>query len=87
MIPNPKEYYDFNFKETEEYQQAIRIRGGSVLHGGVLITSDLRAGAALVVASLIAQGESIVYGASIIDRGYEDFDLKIRMMGGNIKKV
>ncbi|MBI2049339.1 UDP-N-acetylglucosamine 1-carboxyvinyltransferase [Candidatus Roizmanbacteria bacterium] len=87
LISNPKEYYDFNYKETEDYQQAIRIHGGTPLHGGVLVTSDLRAGAALVVASLISHGESIVYGASIIDRGYEDFDMKLRMVGGNIKKV
>ncbi len=87
LISNPKEVYDFNYKETETYQQAIRIHSSQPLHGGVMVTSDLRAGAALVVAALIAQGESIVYGASIIDRGYENFDAKIRMAGGNIKKV
>jgi len=53
----------------------------------VLTVSDLRAGATLAIAGLIAKGESIINGVSILERGYEDFDKKISILGGEIKKV
>jgi len=87
LISNPKDYYFFNYKETELYQQAITIHGGSPLHAGAIVTSDLRAGASLVTAALIARGESIIYGSSIIERGYEDFVKKVSELGGDIKKI
>ena len=86
-VKNPKAFYDFNYKEDEIYQQAIRIQGGFPLHGGVLNISDLRAGASLAIASLIAEGESIISGASILERGYEDFVEKVKSLGGDIKKI
>jgi len=87
LISDPKDYYYFNYKETEDYQQGITIHGGNSLHGGALVTGDLRAGASLVSCALIAKGESIVYGASIIERGYEDFVSKVNKLGGDIKKI
>lgn len=87
LISDPKDYYYFNYKETEDYQQGITIHGGNSLHGGALVTEDLRAGASLVSCALIAKGESIVYGASIIERGYEDFVSKVNKLGGEIKKI
>jgi len=87
LISDPKDYYYFNYKETEDYQQGITIHGGNSLHGGALVTGDLRAGASLVSCALIAKGESIVYGASIIERGYEDFVSKVNKLGGEIKKI
>jgi UDP-N-acetylglucosamine 1-carboxyvinyltransferase len=87
LISNPKDYYYFNFKETETYQQAITVHGGQQLHGGAIVTNDLRAGASLATAALIARGESIIYGASIIERGYEDFVKKVNDLGGEIKKI
>ena len=87
LISDPKDYYYFNYKETEEHQQAITIHGGNSLHGGALATGDLRAGASLVSCALIAKGESVIYGASIIERGYEDFVAKVNKLGGEIKKI
>ena len=87
LISNPNDYYFFNYKETETYQQAITIHGGHQLHGGAIVTSDLRAGASLVTAALIAKGESVIYGSSIIERGYEDFVRKVSEIGGDIKKI
>jgi UDP-N-acetylglucosamine 1-carboxyvinyltransferase len=87
LISNPKDYYYFNYKETETYQQAITIHGGAPLHGGAIVTNDLRAGASLTTGALLARGESIIYGASIIERGYEDFVKKVSDLGGEIKKI
>ena len=44
----------------------------------------MRAGAALVIAGLMAQGETIVEKLHHIDRGYEEFEYKIRNLGGKI---
>ena len=51
----------------------------------LLTASDLRAGASLVVAALMADGESIVEKLHHIDRGYENFESKIRLLGGKVK--
>ena len=62
------------------------IKGVKKLSGTNLTASDLRAGAALVVAALMADGESIVEKIHHIDRGYENFENKIRLLGGKIER-
>lgn len=86
-VENPEFYYHFNFEKEHEYKQIIKIKGKEELHNAILNISDLRAGAALACAALLADGESIVNGASILERGYEDFVEKIKKLGGEIKKV
>mgnify|MGYP000383180364 CR=1 FL=1 len=86
-INNPLEYFFFNFDPSKKYNQAIKITGPQALHGGVLTVSDLRAGATLAIAALIAEGESVVNGLSILERGYENFAEKITSLGGEIEKV
>lgn len=86
-IENPEFVYHFNHEKDRIYQQTIKIQGQAELHNAVLNISDLRAGAALACAALLASGESIVNGASILERGYEDFIEKIRKLGGEIIKV
>ncbi len=86
-VKNPQSFYGFNYEERQNYQQAIRIHGGEHLHGGVLNITDLRAGASLATASLIAEGESIINGVSILERGYEDFVNKVKSLGGNITRI
>lgn len=83
---NPHEYFFFNFDPARKYNQAIRIKGPQELHGGVLNITDLRAGATLAIAALVADGESVINGASILERGYEDFVGKVQSLGGYIKK-
>ena len=51
-----------------------------------LTASDLRAGASLVVAALMAEGNSVVEKLHHIDRGYENFENKIRLLGGKIER-
>ena len=60
------------------------IKGVKHLTGATVAASDLRAGAALVIAGLMANGETIVEKLHHIDRGYEDFEQKLRNLGGKI---
>ena len=63
------------------------IRGVEKLHGAAVTASDLRGGAALVVAALKAEGQSSVSELFLIDRGYADFEGKLRKLGAKIKRV
>jgi len=63
------------------------IEGGSPLSGAPVTATDLRAGAALVVAGLMANGETIVGEIDHICRGYEQFEEKLRGLGASIKRV
>ena len=67
----------------------MRVEGNSAIISGVkkytgarLVASDLRAGAALVIAALSANGVSTIDDIQYIKRGYEDFDEKVRGLGG-----
>ncbi len=63
------------------------IKGVKKLSGATLSASDLRAGASLVVAALMAEGNSEVKNLYHIDRGYEKFESKIQLLGGKIERV
>jgi UDP-N-acetylglucosamine 1-carboxyvinyltransferase len=63
------------------------IRGVSSLSGAPVEATDLRAGAALVVAGLAAEGKTIVKSIQYIDRGYEDLDFKLRAIGARIQRL
>lgn len=86
-VENPEFFYHFNFEKERSYRQTIKILGVKELHNAILNIADLRAGAALACAALLADGESVVNGASILERGYEDFVEKVSKLGGEIKKV
>lgn len=62
------------------------IKGVKKLTGANLSASDLRAGASLVVAGLMAEGTSVIENLQHIDRGYENFEEKIRLLGGKIER-
>ena len=63
------------------------IKGVKKLSGATLSASDLRAGASLVVAALMAEGNSEVKNLYHIDRGYENFENKIQLLGGKIERI
>ena len=63
------------------------ISGVKGLSGAKLNAPDLRAGAALVLAALSAEGTSTINDINYIQRGYEAFDEKLRALGGDIRKV
>lgn len=63
------------------------IEGQEKLNPAVMAAPDLRAGAALTIAALAADGVSIISDIEYIERGYEDFEKKLRTLGANIEKV
>lgn len=60
------------------------IRGVERLHGGRVVSHDIRAGAALIVAALGAEGQTIVSDAGHVARGYPDLAGDLRSLGANI---
>jgi UDP-N-acetylglucosamine 1-carboxyvinyltransferase len=60
------------------------IRGVSKLSGAEVIAPDIRAGAALVMAGLAADGETIINNVTHLFRGYERFQEKLRTLGAKI---
>lgn len=63
------------------------IRGGNPMSGAQVMASDLRASAALILAGLIAEGETTVSRIYHLDRGYERLELKLANLGAKIKRV
>jgi UDP-N-acetylglucosamine 1-carboxyvinyltransferase len=63
------------------------IEGVTKLQGAVVEASDLRAGAALVLAGLAAEGETVVKNVIFIDRGYEKLEETLRTLGADIQRV
>lgn len=63
----------------------VMIEGVPCLRGASLQTKELRGGAALVIAGLMAQGESEIHGVSFIERGYEDICRDLQMLGAQIE--
>ncbi|MCK5548065.1 MAG: UDP-N-acetylglucosamine 1-carboxyvinyltransferase, partial [Thermoplasmata archaeon] len=63
------------------------VRGVKKLSGAQVMASDLRASAALVLAGLVADGETTVNRVYHIDRGYEDIEVKLSKLGARIKRV
>ena len=89
--------FENRFKYVSELSRMgarIKVEGNSAVITGVdgytganLVAPDLRAGAALVIAALAAEGFSTIDDIKYILRGYEDFDGKIRGLGGQIEVV
>jgi UDP-N-acetylglucosamine 1-carboxyvinyltransferase len=63
------------------------IKGGKPLSGAPVMASDLRASAALVIAGLAARGTTQVNRVYHIDRGYENIDGKLRLLGARVQRV
>ncbi len=65
----------------------VIITGPTPLAGQEIKSFDLRAGATLIIAGLIASGETIINEAEIVDRGYERIDERLRKLGADIKRI
>jgi UDP-N-acetylglucosamine 1-carboxyvinyltransferase len=63
------------------------VRGPSRLTGTTVMASDLRASAGLVLAALVADGETVVDRVYHIDRGYERIEKKLSSLGARIRRV
>jgi UDP-N-acetylglucosamine 1-carboxyvinyltransferase len=89
--------YGARFKHIDELRRmsaTIKVEGStaiitgpSELQGGRVKASDLRAGAALVIAGLIADGKTELTGLEHVDRGYEDLVEKLLGLGANVWRV
>lgn len=88
--------WDSRFKYVEELRRmgatvsvdgrTAIVEGGGRLTGSPVSSTDLRAGAALVIAGLMADGVTEVYNLKFIDRGYENFEQKLRGLGAQITR-
>ena len=63
------------------------IDGVDTLKGADVLATDLRAGAAMVIAGLAAEGETRIGNIRFIDRGYEQIEYKLRALGADIERV
>ena len=89
--------WENRFKYVDELSRMgcnIKVEGNTAIKTGVERTTgaevsapDLRAGAALVIAALVADGVTSVDDIKYIERGYEDFDKKLRALGADMAKV
>ncbi len=64
----------------------VVVSGRAKLHGGVVESPDIRAGMAILLAALAAEGESTIYNVGQIDRGYEQIDVRLRALGAQIER-
>ena len=86
--------YDNRFKYAQEMRKmgadiqvdgkVCVIQGRKRLTGAPVLACDLRAGAAMVIAALCAEGESVIEDVHFIERGYEDFVAKLQTLGADI---
>jgi len=81
-------------EELKRMGAKIKIEGRSAIIEGVenltgapVKATDLRAGAALILAGLAAKGKTVVSNAHHVDRGYENIVEKIRKLGGKIERI
>ncbi|MBR1615494.1 MAG: UDP-N-acetylglucosamine 1-carboxyvinyltransferase [Treponema sp.] len=63
------------------------VSGPSTLHGDNLVSPDVRAGMAMVIAALCAHGESVISNVYQIERGYENLVEKLQSLGAHIEKI
>ncbi|MBU0609651.1 MAG: UDP-N-acetylglucosamine 1-carboxyvinyltransferase [Armatimonadetes bacterium] len=88
--------FDMRFTYTDELlrmgadiqvkDRVAIIRGVEQLSGAPVVATDLRAGSALVLAGLVAEGATEVSGADKLDRGYEDFQGKLTSLGAELHR-
>jgi UDP-N-acetylglucosamine 1-carboxyvinyltransferase len=65
----------------------VLVIGPSKLRGGTVESPDIRAGMALLIAALGAEGESHIYNIAQIERGYERVDERLRALGADIQRA
>ena len=63
------------------------IEGVDTLKGAEVMATDLRAGAAMIIAGLAAEGETKIGNIRFIDRGYEKIEYKLRDLGADIERI
>lgn len=86
-VTNPDSFYNFEPENNKpEYFHAIKVAGPTPLRGGQFKVKDLRHGATLVTAAMVATGQSVIEDIEHIDRGYESLDERLVSMGADIQR-
>lgn len=86
-VKEPGKYYNFNYEKDDMTPHAVAITGTTPLKSGQFLVKDIRAGATFVLAGLVAKGTTTLQNIGQIDRGYEEFDTRLRSMGAEIVRV
>ncbi len=86
-VSNPKKVYNFNWVDDDLNKHAAKIYGPTQLKGIHVQVSDVRAGATLVQAALMAKGQTSIFGVEHIERGYENLVERLKLLGANIKSI
>ena len=73
--------------EINIYGKTATVTGHERLHGADVSANDLRAGAALIIAGMAAEGKTIVRNAHFVERGYENIVQKLTAMGADITRL
>ena len=63
------------------------VKGKTPLSGAEILATDLRASASLVLAGVIASGETIINDVEHLNRGYENIEEKLKSLGANIERL
>lgn len=86
-VDQPEQFYDFDLEEGKNFYHACKVFGPASLKGTKVNVSDIRAGAALVLAALCAEGKTIISGTEHLDRGYEKLVEKLVDVGAAAKRM
>lgn len=86
-VAHPEKVYNFDLADDDpSNMHAITIHGPAKLKAGKFHVKDLRHGATLIMAAMIAEGTSEISGIEHVDRGYEALDERLRSMGAKIER-
>lgn len=87
-VSHPDKVYNFNLADDKkDYFHAIRVHGPTPLKAGEFTVWDLRHGATLILAAMIADGTTTLHGIEHVDRGYEKLDKRLKQLGADIVRA
>ena len=97
LAPLPKPFFENRFMHIPELNRmganisaegnTAVVKGVEKLSGATVMATDLRASASLVIAGLVAEGETIVEQIYHLDRGYEHIEKKLGGVGAKIERI
>jgi len=88
QVKNKQKFYNFNVADDKgDHLHAAKITGPTPLKSGNFKVPDIRAGATLLLAALIAKGQSTLTGIDHIQRGYENLPKRLQKLGAKIREI
>ncbi len=86
-VKDPQKFYNFPYDKNDNTPHAVEITGVTALKAGEFYVPDLRAGATMVLAALVAPGTTRLTNIDQIDRGYEQLDHRLRAIGAQVVRA